>query len=333
MSARRTYWHLESLGRKPTEYEITSSQLLYYPRRGIEVTTPLAEIMNDRDAAGGLRCADFERFADPRQTTYTRYIAERRDQEMFVDRLLSSIDGTDHEARLSSAWIAVIDRVLGPLRYPVHGLQMLAAHAGAMAPSGKLVICCLLQAADETRRVQRLAYRLRQVQEVHPRCGTNSKLSWQSDPRLQPLREVIEKLFLLRNFGELFSIVNLVVKPMFDELFLLELGQLARSANDDATHGVLRSLYEDCLWHRQWSAALVSMLLADDAQNARTIVELAAPWRPRMREAIGAVVALLSELTARDQPELDQACQRIENTVSGYFASMGLGDAREGNPS
>jgi toluene monooxygenase system protein E len=325
MSARRTYWHLESLGRKPTDYEIVSSKLLYYPRRGIEVLTPVAQRMQEDQAAIGLRCTDFDRFSDPRQTTYASYVAEQRDKEVFVDRTLASVDEADHDARLPASLIAVFDRVIGPLRYPMHGLQMLAAQAGAMAPSGKLVICCLLQASDETRRVQRLAYRLRQVQRAHPSCGKDSRQRWERDPSLQPLRELFERMLVLRGFGEAFSVLNLLVKPALDELFMLHLGHLAREAGDDALHGVFRSLYEDCLWQRQWSAALVSMLTAEDRDNARRMAAFAKPWRARVHNAVGAVTALLAELLPEQRAEIAQMSAHVEHSVEGYWAAVGLG--------
>ena len=38
----RTYWHLLGTKRVPSEYEIVSSRLLYYPGRGFEVKVPAA---------------------------------------------------------------------------------------------------------------------------------------------------------------------------------------------------------------------------------------------------------------------------------------------------
>ena len=45
---------------------------------------------------------------------------------------------------------------------------MLAAYIGKMAPSSRITIAASFQAADEMRRVQRLAYRMRQLQVTHP---------------------------------------------------------------------------------------------------------------------------------------------------------------------
>jgi len=71
---------------------------------------------------------------------------------------------------------------------------MTAAYVGSMAPGGRIVVACLFQAADEMRRIQRLAYRMRQLQGTHPGFGSESKSAW--DPHWQPLRAVIEKLLV-----------------------------------------------------------------------------------------------------------------------------------------
>jgi hypothetical protein len=39
--ARRTYSCLEGARKKPTDYQVTSTALLYYPTRGFEVETPV----------------------------------------------------------------------------------------------------------------------------------------------------------------------------------------------------------------------------------------------------------------------------------------------------
>src|SRR5262245_48902414 len=123
----RTYWHLAELGRRPTPYDIATSRLHYWTERGFEVKTPLDEWYARYQRASPFRCSDWERWSDPRQTTYTTYTELARTRETFVDGLLQSIpDGYD--GRLPPEWIAVLERVLAPLRYPVHGLQMIAAY-------------------------------------------------------------------------------------------------------------------------------------------------------------------------------------------------------------
>ena len=111
----------------------------------------------------------------------------------------------------------LLGAVLAPLRYPIHGLQMLAAYVGHMAPSGRIVVAAAFQSADEMRRVHRIAYRMRQLQNKRVAFGKDSKAEWQSEPMWQPLREMIERLLVTFDWAEAFTGVNLVLKPMFQD--------------------------------------------------------------------------------------------------------------------
>ena len=73
---------------------------------------------------------------------------------------------------------------------------MVASYIGQMAPSGRIVITAALQAGDEMRRVQRIAYRVRQLQQFYRGFATDSKARWQTDAMWQPLRIAIEKLLI-----------------------------------------------------------------------------------------------------------------------------------------
>ena len=232
MSTRRTYWHLEALQRAPTEYEIATTGLLYHPDRGFEVETPASEWYRKYQKGSPLALADPDRFRDPRETTYPKYTAIQSERELAVDGLLDSIDTTGYDRTLSAAWVRTLSRLLPPLRYPGHALQMAAAYVGQMAPGSRIAIAALFQAADEMRRIQRAAYRMRQVQETHPQFGHDAKSLWQEDPLWQPLRELVERLLVAYDWGEAFVALNLVVKPMLDELFMTHAGAFAERSGD-----------------------------------------------------------------------------------------------------
>lgn len=316
---------LELTARPRSEYEEASLNLLHVPRRGFEVSTPSAEWQRAQRAASTLSCPDWERFRDPRATTYASYAELQRVKDDYIDRLLASIDVTDYDRRLSPAWFGVLDRVLGPLRYPVHGLQMLASYVGALAPSSPLVIVGLLQSADETRRVERLAQRLCQLQRLHPRSGQFSRRAWEQEPGWQPMRELIEQLLAVYSWGEAFVALNAVLKPAFDEFFMLDFGRLAQAAGDDVLERVLFALHEDCAWHRQWSAALIAMMVQDEPANARTMAAWVERWKPRTDAAIDAVIAML-QLQLADEECSDRPAMRtsLDQFMTGHWANLDL---------
>jgi toluene monooxygenase system protein E len=169
MAQQKTYWHLLQQRRMPTEYEIVTSKLLCYTGegftgKGFELDVPLLDWYKRFQQASPLTCTSWDSFRDPRETTYTKYTALQRDKEIFVDAVLEEIEQSGYDGQLSARWLHVLSRIFAPLRYPGHGLQMVASYVGQMAPSGRIVITAALQAADEMRRVQRIAYRVRQLQ-------------------------------------------------------------------------------------------------------------------------------------------------------------------------
>lgn len=311
---QRTYWHLTELGRKPTDYDIASSRLLYYPDRGFETAVPLAAWYRKHQHDSELACRDWERFRDPRETTYARYVELQRTKEAFVDGVLAAAEGGERE-RLSPAWIARLADLVPPLRYPVHGLQMIAAYVAHMAPSGRIVIAGMMQAADETRRIERLAYRMRQLQDIDPDFGADARTRWETDPAWQPLRELIERLLVTYDWGEAFVALACVVKPRFDALFTTHLADIARRAGDDAFANVLFSLGEDCRWHRDWARALLDVALADRPENRAAIDGWIVRWTPLAVRAIAA----LGPAIAPD------AAATVETTCAAWHATLGLG--------
>ena len=289
MSSQRTYWHLEGRGRVPQAYDIATSQLLYHPELGFEVSTPGSAWMQ-RYGSGSRLQARFAAFADPRATTYARYVQLQAEQESFVDQLLQAGEQAGYDGQLSPAWVSVLEAVLPVLRYPSHALHMLAAYVAHMAPEGRVVVAGAFQAADELRRVQHLARRMRQLQELQPGFGQAARDQWQQHPGWQPLRELLEKLLVTYDYGQAAVALNFVVKPALDELFMVEFAALARSRDDRLFAELAHSLHKDCCWQRDWTQAWAREALRESPGNARLLSEWIAGWWPRTERALSALV-------------------------------------------
>ena len=283
---RRTYWHLAELGRRPNDYDVATSKLLYYPSRGFETNVPIADWYRRYQTESPLQHSDWERFRDPRETTYASYTELQRTKEAFVDGTLEAAAASQHDRDLAPAWLATLARILPPLRYPLHGLQMLAAYVGQMAPSGRIVVASLFQAADEMRRLQRIAYRMRQLQSFDTAFGATARADWETAPLWQPLREAIERMLVAYDWGEAFVALELALKPRFDELFVTRFAELANRAGDGMWGNVLFSLDDDCRWHRAWSCALVRSAVADRPQNRDAIETWLARWDVLAAQAV-----------------------------------------------
>ena len=318
---KRTYWHLSDLGRKPTDYDIATSRLHYWTARGFEVKVPVSEWYERYQRGSELRCRDSEEWGDPRQTTYTTYTTMQRTREAFVNGLLDSISD-DYDRGLSPQWVALLNRVLAPLRYPGHGLQMVAAYVGSMAPTARITIAATFQAADEMRRVQRLAYRMRQLQVTHPEFGRTAQQTWQDDPIWQPLREVIETLLVTWDWGEALVALQFVLKPAFDELFMTHFGRLARAAGDDVLDRMFFSLNEDCAWHRAWSESLLLTAIRDTPESAPAVERWIENWAPRVSRAVSALQPIFDEMSQGGAGRFATVLNEIEQFGQRYRGAL-----------
>lgn len=276
----KTYSHLATQGRMPTEYELVTSRLLYYPGRGFEVKTPIVSWYEKYQSGSPFQCGDWEKFKDPRETTYTKYVRLQSDKEKFVEGVFDVIESTGRDRELDSAWVRVLSETLSPLRFPYHGFQMISSYVGSMAPAGRIAIACAFQAADEIRKNQVIAYRMRQLREVVPTFGEDGKEIWQTDSHWQPLREAVERLLVTYDWGEAFVGLNLCLKPAVDGIFLTSFPRLARARGDFHLEELFFSLGEDSLWQRDWSRELVRVAVADRPENKEVIRRWIEKWRP-----------------------------------------------------
>lgn len=314
----RTYWHLRELGRVPTRYEIASSRLLCYPTKGFAVQTPAAAWYERYQQRSPLTAGDWERFADPEATTYSSYTKRRRDREAYVDELRERLE--PEQRALGQAWLDRLRHGFAPLRYPCHGLMMLASYLGSMAPSGRITIAAAFQAADELRRIHCFAYHLAALQQRHPGLGDDARARWQDADAFQPLRRLVERALVTWDFGACFAVLNLVLKPTFDALVLAELATSAHEAGDRLLELELGSLSQDATWHRAWTQALVATALAQHPDNRAVLEGWVADWIGPAQEAIAALAPLLVH------GDVAAALERVRKTHHELLIRCGLSE-------
>jgi toluene monooxygenase system protein E len=330
MPQQKTFWHLLPQRRMPSEYEIVTSKLLLNTGEGFtgkrfELNVPLEPWYEQYQQGSPLTCGSWEKFRDPRETTYTKYTELQMEKEIFVDGILEEIDATGYDRELSAQWRETLEGLVAPFRYPGHALMMIAAYVGQMAPGGRIAIAAALQCADEERRVERLAYRVRQIQLAFPGFASDSKSLWEHEPRWQPLREYVELLLVAYDWGESFVALNLVLKPMIDELFMKHLSDLALGRNDHLLGQIFYSLNEDCQWHRAWSSVLVRTTLEDNPSNLAVIKGWIDKWRPQALQAVNALTPLFEgQPVGAGEMIFSDLASQVSAFGNEYLDSIGL---------
>jgi len=316
---RKTYTRLTTGRRIPTEYELMSTDLHYnYPRRfELPAGNPVVDWYYRNREGSSLQARDWDQFADPRSTTYRIYTQLQDGREDVVDGLLREIDETEYDARLDDEWVRFLDRWYSPLRFPVHGLQMLAAYVAQMAPSSRITNCASFQMGDEMRRVQRIAYRTVQLagSPIGDEAVARQRAAWEDAAAFQPLRELIERALVAYDWGESFIVTNAVIKPRIDRLINQDVaGTLATANGDPILTSIHFSLDEDAHWHREWTAALIRHIVDDNTANAEVVSGWIEKWSPLASEALEAFADVTAEAPVPSDPSVVAA--RITDEVS-----------------
>jgi hypothetical protein len=289
---KATYSLIAPRGAQASEYEIVSSRLLYYPDLGFEVVTAISDCYKKYQRDSPLQCRNWETFTDPRETTYASYIALQHQREEAIAVIFSVDREIDAEQQLSNARIELWEQFIAPQRYFIHALQMLAAYVGQMAPSGRVTLCSLFQAADELRKIEHIAYRLAQLRLRSPQLGSMSLQHWQTAPAWQNTRQLCEHLLVTYDFGEAFVALNLLIKPLYDWVLMDLFVDSARLSGEYCWAEVLEILREDSQWQRSWTRDLTRVLIADNATNTAIINGWISKWTPSAWSAVEALHSL-----------------------------------------
>jgi hypothetical protein len=326
----KTWSILGDVRKKPDEYEIVTGKNLYHFRRQpspfeLDPHTPINEWYLKYREGSPFQVTDWEGFRDPHRLTYRRYVQLQHEHEIYIENLVDQFERHDADAHLNSDWVKVLEKFYIPSRFPLHVLQMSSLYLAQMAPSAYISNVAFLQAADELRRIQWVAYRAKSLAlSYYPELASSASTRqiWEEEPLWQPLREAAEKLLLAYDWGEAFAALDLVIKPIFDAVYTNEFAQLAHANGDELTALMLENFALDSKRNREWSAALAQYAIAGHAPNKELLLQWVEKWKPL---ALHAAQGLLEVLTLAPTPQTqEEALKRVEKTFLEFLGSWSL---------
>jgi len=287
--------------RVPTTYDIATHRTNYDIGERYDGAVPRLAVGNDQalgdwyrqyregSAIAGEYPDDFDSWRDPREMTYEKYNDLMDDRESTIETLYEQAEvlerGTE---RSDDPWLDFQETAFLPLRYPCHGLQMLASYLTMMAPSSTISTAMTLQATDEIRRQERLARRATQLGKEFPNKGfaEDEGEVWQDHEMWQPLRKVVEELLVEYDWGRSFVGTNLVLKPLLDELFLAQYSELFAKNDSDLYAQVLDNFYLDANRSQEVATSVAEHLVDVDESNREVIQETVDQYYPACEEAV-----------------------------------------------
>jgi hypothetical protein len=243
-----------------------------------------------------LAVRDWNAFRDPDQLTYRKYVTCQDKSETYLDAIIEEFDRIGRPEGAPD----FLQSCLTPSRFLSHGLQMVSAYLVQVAPSTYVGNCAAFQAGDQLRRSQRAAYRTKQLDHAYPgrSFGKAERNAWEQAPGWQGLRKGIERLLVAFDWDDVFVGINLVVKPLADELTLRQFAVVARHLNAELDALVADNLFLDADRSRRWTAALTRFAIADNSANREHLQALVAKWRPIGDEVLGTWSRMLGSFSA-----------------------------------
>lgn len=318
----KTWSHLASRRRKPSEYEIVSTNLHYTTRPDAPAFEMDPEMFMNRwyrryRDESPLRHSNWNAFRDPDEMIYRTYNMVQDGAETYVLGLFEQFNHREHDKALAPSWAGTLARLYAPSRYLFHTTQMCAGYLAQIAPASTISLCAAFQAADSLRWLSHCAYRTKELSITFSDKGfaRDERSYWEADPAWQGMRELMEKVLATYDWAECFVALNLVAKPAIEEAVLRKLGEAARH-NGDILLGLLTdSELLDSARHRRWAAALVKLTM-EVPDNAAVIERWLAKWRPLADKAIDSYCAAL--------PDVIDAAGSAKQATAAFLRSLSV---------
>jgi len=299
--APKTWSRLGDVKRRPSVYEVTAAQFAYHFRREpapfeMGPEAPINQWYLKFREGSIFNVDDWEGYRDPAKLTYSEYVMLQHDRETYLDGLIDHHEAADSVEGLSKEWVSTLTSAVVPLRFPLHILQMTALYVAQMAPTAFIINASNFQAADEMRRVQRLAYLTKWLGNAHDASIASTeaaRMAWEKGEAWQPMRKALEELLAVYDWGEAFAALDLVIKPAMDSILGDSLAALAAENGDELLALMLAEFHRDAQRSKDWTAELVRYAVANNPGTAEILSTWVAAWAPAAEAMVTAYATLL----------------------------------------
>lgn len=318
----KTWSHLAARRRKPSEYEIVSTNLHTNNRDAnapyeLDPNVFMNRWYKKNTFGSPLQHDDWNAFRDPEEIVYRVYNMMQDGQENYVFGLFDQFNNREHDNGLDQRWLGTLALRYTPARYLFHTVQMASAYVGQVAPASTITNCAYFQMADCLRLVSHTAYRTKELSIACTNLGfgESERSYWENEPVWQGFRELMEKVLTAWDWGESFVALNLVAKPAIEESVLRKLGESARHNGDTLLGLLIDAQLIDAARHRRWATALVKMAVEKEG-NAEQIKTWIAKWEPLADKAIDAYCESL--------PDVPNAAAEAKEAVREFRRTLPL---------
>lgn len=327
---QKTWSMFGPVKRKPTPYEAVTGMFHTHFRREpapfeLDPSTPINLWYLKHREGSPFQVDTWEDFRDPHKLTYRDYVAVQHDREIYVDALIDRHEVEPFVTGMDPAWLQTLRQFLIPMRFPLHVMQIVSLYVGQMAPSSYITNCANFQAADEMRRIQRLAYWTKVLADAHGddlAATATARDTWTRDPAWQPLREALENAMIAYDWGEAFAALNLAIKPAVDALINEQFGALALENGDQFLAALCGEFTRDAQRSRDWSQALAVYAIDRKPELGDVLGGWVTSWRPRAEAAVAGLAGSMVGPTGRS--DAGQVVARVREAHDEFLAGTSI---------
>jgi toluene monooxygenase system protein E len=330
--ARKTFEHLEDQRRRPDVYEEVTAYVQWgetfrgkypeLPNEGANYHFPEHYKLGYWDPSKTKwRSQRWEAFRDPNRLTYRSYHELQSERESALEAVITAARAENAVRYLDPVWVETLRLFFAPMRFAEWGVSMAHQYVGRFSISSLITNPSILQVFDELRHTQRIAEWTNDLEQEHGGFG-GYREQWLRDPMFQPMREYLERVCILKDWGEVVVATNLVFEPLLQRVMYRALTDLGLAHSDSVLPHFAYSVYGDEERHWSWGAALAAMLNEESDDNVATTVEWVERWTPLALRSVEAFAPIFS--TAGKEPLLDSALTEARALSAEVLDSAGI---------
>lgn len=235
--------------------------------------------------------ADWYVLRDPRQFYYGTWTMARAKQQDAMESSYQFVESRDLIQKMPEALREKVCQVLIPLRHVAWGGNMNNCSVAAYGYGTAFTAPASLHAMDQLGVAQYIT-RLALVLE-EPKVLDLAKTAWLTDAVWQPLRQLVEDSFVVRDPFELFVAQNLAIDGL---LYPLVFGRFVDdhvAINGGTAVSMLSAFMGE--WHEEsnrWVDAVIKTAAAESQANREWIQDWATRWSDRMASALEPVARM-----------------------------------------
>jgi phenol hydroxylase P1 protein len=266
-----------------------------------------------------LKLEDWYSFLDPRSYYYAPYNQVRNKAMEVLDGELAYAAERGLLERLNREWREVILSYLLPLRHYEYGGNLVMAYVSRFAYGTSIEQCASFNTFDKMANSQVLT-KLCLLLPSPDQLLEETKQRWLNAAHLQPLRELVEQCWLIKDWSEAIVVQNLLLDNLLYALLYNEFDKVALDNGMVAVTFIHKYLTDWLKDNSRWTNVLIEAYLNDsknEEANRAILQGWIDQWTPRV---VGAVEPLKQVFTLPQQPgnpdaAFDTALQSLKDKV------------------